>query len=502
MKAKRETPKRRRQDRGRTRRFRPAGAGAAADPGSARRTRPGRSLGAHPREPRAQVGTADQPHRPAGRAAGAAQEHEPGQGRAKARKAKAPKVIRPRLSERLAARLASIDLRPRTLASKVPFVVLVIGALGVGLGLTLWLSTDSAERSYQLSHAREKTRLLQQQKEALERDVREAESAPALAEAARKQGMIPTRDTAHLVQDPSGNWVVVGTPKPADGVPPPPLNTKLPEQGPPPPPEPPALPPEVPVRVQPEPAAPAPARSGPEALLRAPDGASTLGGQHLAQTATPAAGHAGHAGHRGGPRCAAPAGCPGAGAARAGRTRARSAARRGADPVGRLADSAARAGARTVTRGSAGSGAAGDGPRGSSTGCPRRPRRPGAPAAACGAGPRCGAGCTPVSRGDSMRTRRSQATRGPRKAQEAKGVRQPKRRVKQPQAQDVREPKRSRKAKGAKDAKKARPADRSDAVATGHSARERRTRQLVQAGTRGASFVFRHRAGNAVDRGS
>ena len=44
--------------------------------------------------------------------------------------------------------------------------------------------------------------MLQQQKEALERDVREAESAPALAEAARNQGMIPTRDTAHLVQDP------------------------------------------------------------------------------------------------------------------------------------------------------------------------------------------------------------------------------------------------------------------------------------------------------------
>jgi hypothetical protein len=202
--------------------------------------------------------------------------------RAKARKAKAPKVVRPKLTERLATRLAAIDLRPRTLASKVPFVVLVIGALGVGLGLTLWLSTDSAERSYQLSDARERTRMLQQQKEALERDVREAQSAPALAEAARKQGMIPTRDTAHLVQDPDGNWVVVGTPKPADGVPPPPLNSRLPEQGPPPPPQPPALPPEVPVLVTPVPGAPPPpARPGPEALLRAPDGASTLGGQHL-----------------------------------------------------------------------------------------------------------------------------------------------------------------------------------------------------------------------------
>jgi hypothetical protein len=203
--------------------------------------------------------------------------------RAKARKAKAPRVIRPRLTERLAARLASIDLRPSTIASKVPFVVLVIGALGLGLGLTLWLSTDSAERSYHLSDARERTRTLLQQKESLERDVREAESAPALAEAARKLGMIPTRDTAHLVQDPGGAWVVVGTPKPADGVPPPPLNSRLPEPGAVPPPAQPALPPEVAVRVTPGPTAPP--LAGPEALLRAPDGSTTVGGQHLPQAA-------------------------------------------------------------------------------------------------------------------------------------------------------------------------------------------------------------------------
>ena len=124
--------------------------------------------------------------------------------------------------------------------------------------------------------------MLQQQKEALERDVREAESAPALAEAARKQGMIPTRDTAHLVQAPDGNWVVVGTPKPADGVPPPPLNAKLPEEGPP------APPTAGGVRRRSRSGCsrhlvtrlirPSTRRSGPQVLLRAPDGASTLGG--------------------------------------------------------------------------------------------------------------------------------------------------------------------------------------------------------------------------------
>ncbi|WP_428338558.1 hypothetical protein [Mycobacterium sp.] len=202
--------------------------------------------------------------------------------RAKARKAKAPRVVRLPLRERLLNKLTSIDLRPRTLAAKVPFVVLVIGSLGAGLALTLWLSTDAAERSYQLGSARQRTELLQQEKEALERDVQEAQSAPALAEAARGLGMIPTRDTAHLVQDPAGNWVVVGTPKPAQGVPPPPLNSKLPEEKPMSPKAPPANAVEVPALVLPGNGAPAvPLEPGPDGLIRTPDGATTLGTEHL-----------------------------------------------------------------------------------------------------------------------------------------------------------------------------------------------------------------------------
>ncbi len=179
--------------------------------------------------------------------------------RSKARKAKAPKVIRPPLRERLIARLATLDLRPQRLVARIPFVVLVIGALGIGLAITLWLSTDAAQRSYQLGTARSTNEALSQQKEALERDVREAQSAPALSEAARNLGMIPSKDTAHLVQDPGGNWVVVGKPKPAEGVPPPPLNSKLPDEKPPAPPVAPAPKPkpgslgsvEVPVRMTP-----------------------------------------------------------------------------------------------------------------------------------------------------------------------------------------------------------------------------------------------------------
>ena len=195
--------------------------------------------------------------------------------RSKARKAKAPKVIRPPLRERLLVRLASIDLDPRRLVTRVPFVVLVIGALGLGLAVTLWLSTDAAERSYQLGHVRETNQALLQQKEALERDVLEAQAAPALAEAARNLGMIPSRDTAHLVQDPTGNWMVVGTPKPAQGVQPPPLNSPLPEDVPPPPPAPPAPrvvdPREVTVHMPPRPTpVPNPEVPAPAAALAGP----------------------------------------------------------------------------------------------------------------------------------------------------------------------------------------------------------------------------------------
>ena len=217
--------------------------------------------------------------------------------RSKARKAKAPKVVRPPLRERLALRIAALDLRPQRLIAKIPFVVVIISSLGIGLGITLWLSTDAAQRSYQLGSARPTTAALSQQKEALERDVLEAESAPALAESARNLGMIPSKDTAHLVQDAAGNWVVVGQPKPAAGTLPPPLNSALPDEKPPAPagPAKPAVPApnpgasaEVPVRVTP---LTAPLATGPLTSVPAPGADHAPGGAVLpgpAGTAPPA----------------------------------------------------------------------------------------------------------------------------------------------------------------------------------------------------------------------
>ncbi|MGB3483210.1 MAG: hypothetical protein WBB07_13480, partial [Mycobacterium sp.] len=252
-----------------------AGRGGPSDvPTNAKRSRRGadqartrNSKGAKPtrgrapsREPRG-VGT-PAGHAPATtpiRTAAPAKNSKQAKARAKARKAKAPKVVRPPLRERLITRLESVDLRPQVLFARVPFVVLVIGALGLGLGMTLWLSTDAAERSYQLGSAHRTNQALLLQKEALERDVLEAQAAPALAEAARGLGMIPSGSTAHLVQDPAGNWVVVGTPKPAEGAPPPPLNSPLPEPTPAQrgtAPQDPAAQLERPVRISPTPGAP------------------------------------------------------------------------------------------------------------------------------------------------------------------------------------------------------------------------------------------------------
>ncbi|MBO0866318.1 MAG: penicillin-binding protein 2, partial [Mycobacterium sp.] len=53
-------------------------------------------------------------------------------------------------------------------------------------------------------------------------------------------------------------------------------------------------------------------------------------------------------------------------------------------------------------------------------------------------------------------------------------------------------------AKKLKKAKAPKKEARAKAAAPGHSARDRRTRQAVDVGIAGASFVFRHRAGNAV----
>lgn len=109
-----------------------------------------------------------------------------------------------------------------------------------------------------------------------------------------------------------------------------------------------------------------------------------------------------------------------------------------------------------------------------------------------------------MSRGDSGHQHSSKMTRrssGPRKRPAAQDVRQTKRSRKPqeaPKAQKIRKGQESKRSRKASEAKKSNTAPRAKAASGGRSARERRTRQAVEVATRGASFLFRYRAGNVV----
>ncbi|ETW23588.1 cell division protein FtsI [Mycobacterium gastri 'Wayne'] len=104
-----------------------------------------------------------------------------------------------------------------------------------------------------------------------------------------------------------------------------------------------------------------------------------------------------------------------------------------------------------------------------------------------------------MSRGG--RSRPAPSTGGPRKLRQSQDARQPKRskkptkKLSDHRANEAPVPRRLRKAK---EANKTRVAVRAETAPPGRPAAQRRTRQAVEVATRGASFVFRHRAGNAV----
>ncbi|WP_455901901.1 hypothetical protein [Rhodococcus gordoniae] len=122
----------------------------------------------------------------------------------------------------------TVETRGRTtgagrVRTRIPFVATIIALLGVGMAVTLLLTTRATEDSYELSAARSLNEELAQKRAVLQRDVAMAESAPALAVAAAELGMIPTGQVARIVVAPDGSVQVVGDPVPAQGAPPAPL---------------------------------------------------------------------------------------------------------------------------------------------------------------------------------------------------------------------------------------------------------------------------------------
>ncbi|MEC3920074.1 hypothetical protein [Nocardia sp. CDC160] len=117
------------------------------------------------------------------------------------------------------------DTVPR---GRMSFVATIIALLGCGLALTLLLTTRATEDSYQLGDQRRANQKLSDERDALQREVAAADSAPELAQRAAELGMIPAKDPARLLIGPDGQVTVVGTPQPAQGSPVPPLNTTPP----------------------------------------------------------------------------------------------------------------------------------------------------------------------------------------------------------------------------------------------------------------------------------
>lgn len=110
-----------------------------------------------------------------------------------------------------------VALTPLRAAMRVPFVVVVVVLLLAGLALTLWLSTKSAQDSYQLGVAREQNEQLSDRRDALKKAYESGDSAPELSDKAGALGMIPATDVPRLVIGPDGKETVVGEIKPADG---------------------------------------------------------------------------------------------------------------------------------------------------------------------------------------------------------------------------------------------------------------------------------------------
>ena len=90
-------------------------------------------------------------------------------------------------------RPAALTRRARTLsaARRPPFVVLVVGLLSGGLICLLLLNTVLAAGAFQMTSLQQASAPLARQQQELQQEVAYAESPGAIAQGARKLGMVP-----------------------------------------------------------------------------------------------------------------------------------------------------------------------------------------------------------------------------------------------------------------------------------------------------------------------
>lgn len=99
--------------------------------------------------------------------------------------------------------------------SRASFVLLMMSMLGVGVVLTLWLSTQAIADSYRLDAVRAETGRLSEQAERLQREVAREQTVAALDRKARGLGMVPAGDPARILVTERGWKKLIGEPKQA-----------------------------------------------------------------------------------------------------------------------------------------------------------------------------------------------------------------------------------------------------------------------------------------------
>lgn len=83
----------------------------------------------------------------------------------------------------------------------LPFVLLVVAILGVGLAGVLFLSTQRAQASFRLSQLARSTAALQDQQQSLQRQVEHDQDPATLAGRAAALGMVPGLTEGYLAPD-------------------------------------------------------------------------------------------------------------------------------------------------------------------------------------------------------------------------------------------------------------------------------------------------------------
>lgn len=108
---------------------------------------------------------------------------------------------------------------PAELASRVPFVVVLLFIIGAGVGGTLMLSAQTTQDTYNLKNARDANVELVERMESLQASNERARSAEVLAQRAEKLGMVGVASAPILTRGSDGVLEIVGEPEAKLGAP-------------------------------------------------------------------------------------------------------------------------------------------------------------------------------------------------------------------------------------------------------------------------------------------